>query len=311
VPTVPLPPAPLTSSFAFIHVLPPSEIYRPRLRGHANRQLRSAGADWIAQCGLSADYSFQRKATPEGVPTGLWTTLFPGQIPGSPIPIQAEPVPADGFTVDGHPVVAVEVGHSDRTTPRSCTLPRSPWLPRATWSTTTSTSTWPKRRRWPGGLTSRPRRRRFPAARQRVRGAQDEIRDDAPAAIGRRGGIWMTRPGCSRRDRPRRSSSTGCSACIRTGSIPTSSGCPPRDGDEEHRLAALHDHEQPARCSSLRSWRKRQSFVVQFPAFRSLHDRASSTNRSDQPSPRRTRPRIPCCPGPQRISLRVADPGDS
>jgi hypothetical protein len=69
----------LTSSFAFIHVLPPSEIYRPRLRGHADR-LRSAGADRIAQCGLSADYSFQRKATPEGVPTGLWTAPGPQRV---------------------------------------------------------------------------------------------------------------------------------------------------------------------------------------------------------------------------------------
>jgi glyoxylase-like metal-dependent hydrolase (beta-lactamase superfamily II) len=53
------------------------------------------------------------KATPEGVPAALWNSLFPGQIPASPIPVQAEPVPADGFTVDGHPVVAVEAGHSD------------------------------------------------------------------------------------------------------------------------------------------------------------------------------------------------------
>ena len=53
------------------------------------------------------------RGTPEGVPACPWTTLFPGQLPGTPIPILAEPVPADGFTVDGRPVVPVEAGHSD------------------------------------------------------------------------------------------------------------------------------------------------------------------------------------------------------
>jgi hypothetical protein len=52
-------------------------------------------------------------AAPDGVPAALWTGLFPGQLPETPIPILARPVPADGFTIDGHPVVAVEAGHSD------------------------------------------------------------------------------------------------------------------------------------------------------------------------------------------------------
>jgi glyoxylase-like metal-dependent hydrolase (beta-lactamase superfamily II) len=53
------------------------------------------------------------KSTPGGVPAGPWASLFPGQLPDVPVPIQAEPIPAGGFTVDGHPVVAVEAGHSD------------------------------------------------------------------------------------------------------------------------------------------------------------------------------------------------------
>jgi glyoxylase-like metal-dependent hydrolase (beta-lactamase superfamily II) len=53
------------------------------------------------------------KGTPGGVPAALWTNLFPGQLPEVPVTITAEPVPADGFTVDGHPLVAVEAGHSD------------------------------------------------------------------------------------------------------------------------------------------------------------------------------------------------------
>jgi hypothetical protein len=53
------------------------------------------------------------KSTPDGVPAGPWTSLFPGQMPDVPVAIQAEPIPAKGFTVDGHPIVAVEAGHSD------------------------------------------------------------------------------------------------------------------------------------------------------------------------------------------------------
>ena len=44
---------------------------------------------------------------------GPWTTLFPGQLPAFPVPLLAQPVPDGGFTVDGHPLVAVEAGHSD------------------------------------------------------------------------------------------------------------------------------------------------------------------------------------------------------
>jgi glyoxylase-like metal-dependent hydrolase (beta-lactamase superfamily II) len=53
------------------------------------------------------------ESTPGGVPSPLWTTLFPGQIQDAPIPLLAERVPADGFTVDGHPLIPVEAGHSD------------------------------------------------------------------------------------------------------------------------------------------------------------------------------------------------------
>jgi glyoxylase-like metal-dependent hydrolase (beta-lactamase superfamily II) len=53
------------------------------------------------------------ESTPDGQPSALWTSLFPGQLPDVPIPILAEPIPADGFTIDGDRVVAVEAGHSD------------------------------------------------------------------------------------------------------------------------------------------------------------------------------------------------------
>jgi glyoxylase-like metal-dependent hydrolase (beta-lactamase superfamily II) len=53
------------------------------------------------------------KSTPGGQPAGLWGTLFPGQLPEVPVPMLARPVPAGGFTVDGHAVVSVEAGHSD------------------------------------------------------------------------------------------------------------------------------------------------------------------------------------------------------
>jgi glyoxylase-like metal-dependent hydrolase (beta-lactamase superfamily II) len=41
----------------------------------------------------------------------LWDRIFPGQIPESPV--LAEPVPAQGFLLEGNPVVAVETGHTD------------------------------------------------------------------------------------------------------------------------------------------------------------------------------------------------------
>lgn len=53
------------------------------------------------------------KSTPGGQPAGLWSALFPGQLPEVPVPMLAQPVPAGGFTVDGHPVVSIEAGHSD------------------------------------------------------------------------------------------------------------------------------------------------------------------------------------------------------
>jgi glyoxylase-like metal-dependent hydrolase (beta-lactamase superfamily II) len=53
------------------------------------------------------------ESTPGGVPAALWPALFPGQLPATPIPLLAQPVPEAGFTVDGHPLIPVEAGHSD------------------------------------------------------------------------------------------------------------------------------------------------------------------------------------------------------
>ena len=41
----------------------------------------------------------------------LFDRIFPGQIPASPV--LAQPIPAQGFLLEGNPVVAVETGHSD------------------------------------------------------------------------------------------------------------------------------------------------------------------------------------------------------
>ena len=54
------------------------------------------------------------KGTPGGVPAELWTGLFPGQLPEVPIPILAQPVPADGFAVDGRGSHEAVAGDGDR-----------------------------------------------------------------------------------------------------------------------------------------------------------------------------------------------------
>ena len=41
----------------------------------------------------------------------LWDRIFPGQIPQTPV--LAEPIPAQGFLLEGNEVVAVETGHTD------------------------------------------------------------------------------------------------------------------------------------------------------------------------------------------------------
>jgi glyoxylase-like metal-dependent hydrolase (beta-lactamase superfamily II) len=41
----------------------------------------------------------------------LFDRIFPGQIPASPV--LAKPIPAQGFLLEGNPVVAVETGHTD------------------------------------------------------------------------------------------------------------------------------------------------------------------------------------------------------
>lgn len=53
------------------------------------------------------------ESTPGGQPGQLWQALFPGQLPPAPIPLLAQPVPPEGFAVDGHPLIPVEAGHSD------------------------------------------------------------------------------------------------------------------------------------------------------------------------------------------------------
>jgi glyoxylase-like metal-dependent hydrolase (beta-lactamase superfamily II) len=41
----------------------------------------------------------------------MWDVDFPGQIP--PSPVVYEPIPADGFELEGHRLLAVETGHTD------------------------------------------------------------------------------------------------------------------------------------------------------------------------------------------------------
>jgi glyoxylase-like metal-dependent hydrolase (beta-lactamase superfamily II) len=54
-----------------------------------------------------------RATVADGVISQPWPTLFPGQLPDHAAEIVVEEVPADGFTVDGHRLRSVEVGHSD------------------------------------------------------------------------------------------------------------------------------------------------------------------------------------------------------
>jgi len=42
-----------------------------------------------------------------------WTGLFPDQVSDAAVPISVEDVPAEGFLIDGHRLVSVDVGHSD------------------------------------------------------------------------------------------------------------------------------------------------------------------------------------------------------
>jgi glyoxylase-like metal-dependent hydrolase (beta-lactamase superfamily II) len=52
-----------------------------------------------------------RKSTPDGKPSPVFAGIMPGSL-STEVPVVAQPVPAD-FAVDGHPLRAVEVGHSD------------------------------------------------------------------------------------------------------------------------------------------------------------------------------------------------------
>lgn len=69
---------------------------------------RFPGASVYATEGVIAQ---MRRASPDGRPSPLFATLFPGQIPDTPV--VARPVPKDGILVDGEALQAVEVGHSD------------------------------------------------------------------------------------------------------------------------------------------------------------------------------------------------------
>ena len=50
-----------------------------------------------------------RQGSPEGKPTALFASLFPGQLSGTPVLAR----PASELTVDGQALHAIEVGHSD------------------------------------------------------------------------------------------------------------------------------------------------------------------------------------------------------
>ncbi|GHJ39430.1 MBL fold metallo-hydrolase [Streptomyces sp. TS71-3] len=52
-----------------------------------------------------------RQVAREGPATGLWPAAFPGRIAEAPLSLL--PAPEDGFQVDGHVLMPVEVGHSD------------------------------------------------------------------------------------------------------------------------------------------------------------------------------------------------------
>jgi glyoxylase-like metal-dependent hydrolase (beta-lactamase superfamily II) len=52
-----------------------------------------------------------RRSSPDGRPSALFETLFPGRIP--PTPVVARPVPEGGIVVDGEVLRPVEAGHSD------------------------------------------------------------------------------------------------------------------------------------------------------------------------------------------------------
>ena len=51
------------------------------------------------------------KGAPDGVPSALFASLFPGKL--SDQLVFAQPLPAGGLTVDGHALHAIEVGHTD------------------------------------------------------------------------------------------------------------------------------------------------------------------------------------------------------
>jgi hypothetical protein len=53
----------------------------------------------------------------------LWDTLYPGLIP--PGPVTAVTVPGDRFTLEGHDLVMVDVGHGDADDNRKRAVPRA------------------------------------------------------------------------------------------------------------------------------------------------------------------------------------------
>jgi len=76
--------------------------------GTAVLQRRFPGATVYATEGVIAQ---MRRASPDGRPSPLFATLFPGQI--AETPVVARPVPEGGILVDGEVLRGIEVGHSD------------------------------------------------------------------------------------------------------------------------------------------------------------------------------------------------------
>src|SRR6516225_1519435 len=137
----------------------------------------------------------------------MWDVDFPGQIPPSPVVYQ--PIPVDGIKLEGHELLAVEVGHTDTDDTTVLHVPPPAWSLPATSHTTVCTSTCSKvptagsRHGWPrwtrsrrcGPLPSWPvtRTRTCPTTRR---------------SLTRLATTCSTRAGCSPKSQARKSIST-------------------------------------------------------------------------------------------------------
>jgi glyoxylase-like metal-dependent hydrolase (beta-lactamase superfamily II) len=168
------------------------------------------------------------KSTPDGVPGTLWMEWFPGQLPQTPIPVLARPVPAGGFTVDGHPVVAVEAGHSDTD---DTTVLHAPSIGLVAAGDVVYNNVHQYLAETPGGGLEAWHRALDVVETLRpanvVAGHKDPSRDDSPPTSAKPAATSTMRPDCSRPSQPARSSTPGCSSATRSASTPTRSGCPP------------------------------------------------------------------------------------